>query len=98
MGCKQFCEKINEYSNYLQILISKDYTNESILTGEINKWLEENMERDEITILSAEELGLVNRQNKVINIEDMMSNINIDLHVDALGIYIPSDEILMRTK
>ena len=98
MGCKQFCEKMNEYSNYLQILISKDYTNESIFTGEINKWLENNMEMNEIRMLTAEELGLVNRQNKVISIEDMMSNTNMDLHVDALGIYIPSDELLMRTK
>jgi hypothetical protein len=98
MGCKPFCEKINEYSNYLQILISKDYTDESVFTGEINRWLEDNMESNEINMLTAEELGLVNRNNKVISIEDMLSNINTDLHLDSLGIYIPSNELLMRSK
>ena len=42
-------------------------------------------------------LGCKDANNKVINIDRLMSNTFIDLHKDVLGVYVPREELLKRT-
>lgn len=98
IGCKRDCNKMKDFINHIQVIISKDHVNESEFTGSIDKWLESCMNKNEISLLNSEMLGLVSNDNKLIILDDLMNNTFIDLHKDAHGIYIPSDEILLRKK
>lgn len=98
IGCKKDCEKMKEYISYIENVVSRDYTDESNFTGSIDNWLEMNMKSNEINIVSSDKLGLINSENNIITLDNLMNNTYYELHNDAYGIYIPSDEILTSKK
>ena len=57
-----------------------------------------NMKSNEINIVSSDKLGLINSENNIITLDNLMNNTYYELHNDAYGIYIPSDEILTSKK
>jgi hypothetical protein len=76
----------------MKIHISKNGQNiGQFLLVEVNRMLQSGQ-------ISADDLGCRNaKTKKPILIEDLMSDYDIDLSPDALGIYIPADELLKRT-
>lgn len=99
LGCKKDSLKMKEYVNHIQIIIANDSVSESCFKGSIDKWLEDRMKTNDINVISAEMLGLIDNKNKIITLDRLMSNdTTIELDSDALGIYIPNDELLKRKK
>lgn len=98
MGCLRNCGVMKEYMNYLEILVSNDFTDESNFVGAINNWLSLRIENREINMVAANKLGVKDANGKSVMIERLMSNAFIDFIDSIYGIYIPADDVLNRLK
>ena len=97
-GAPKECSSVLELCEFIQRIITNDYTQESIFLGEINKWLNERIHKKQINYIYGTEIGTKTVNDKQITIDDLMSNSYLDLYQGAYGILIPADEILSRRK
>ena len=86
---------MDSYIEYLQRLISTDYTAESIFKGSLDNWFTDQKNLD-ISAICAATLGVVDDDGELITIERLAGNSYIPINKDAYGLYIPSDVILNR--
>jgi hypothetical protein len=98
MGCSKNCKLIDEYISYLENMISEDYTAESVFLGSQDRWLYAEVRNGNVNLLPASVLGVEDTDGKPIVIERLMGNSYIDFVPTALGVMLPSCEILKRTK
>jgi hypothetical protein len=96
MGCKKDCETMKEYYSYLESILSHDFTDESNFLGSPNKWLYEKVLQGQINIIPASLLGVKDSSGSVIGVERLISSSYLELDQNALGLYIPADELLKR--
>jgi hypothetical protein len=82
----------------LETLISQDSTAESVFTGEIQLWLNEKVKRQGINIITSEYLGGRDNNGKLATLDELMGSTFIEFHDSMLGIYIPDNELLLRSK
>ena len=97
MGCKKKCSVMGDYINHLEHNTSTDYTNQSVFKGDNSNWCNEQISKNRIKLIKAEALGALDTNNKIVNIDRLMGDDYIDLHSNAIGLYIPQEEILSRT-
>jgi hypothetical protein len=96
MGCAKNSPVMAEYIQYMESIVSKDYTEESHFVGGSDRWFYEKIMEKKINLIGADKLGIQNIRGKPITVEMLMSDIFIDLSCDAVGVYVPEDEILKR--
>lgn len=97
MGCKANCELMKQYASYLEILVSTDYTDESVFLGNSSRWCENEINKGNMKAIKASSLGVVDTDNQLVTIERLMGSSFVELSPDAVGLYIPEKEILTRT-
>jgi hypothetical protein len=100
MGSNKNDEVIFELIQYLK---SKNrdlhFTNEREFLGDTSEWCIQAIKNDKMVLVSGELIGIkTKKEKKTILIEDLMEEEYLDIHEDAVGIYIPNDEILKRPK
>ena len=98
MGCAKESQTMKCYINMLETLISQDSTSESVFTGEIQMWLNEKVKRQGINIITSEYLGGRDNNGKLVTLDELMGSTFIEFHDSMLGIYIPDNELLLRSK
>jgi hypothetical protein len=75
------------------------YTNETEFTGEKAQWLWDKIKRQEIALVGGEFLGVKSRQQKAIDLDELMADGFLDVDNSQLyGIFIPADDLLIRPK
>ena len=89
---------MKEYFQYLEQLNSTDFTSNSDFDNSVNRWLDNKCMQGQIHKVSGEMIGTANKNGKPIILDELMSNHSLNLHDKCYGIYIPSKEILRRTK
>tara|TARA_Y100000768_G_scaffold206226_1_gene155411 strand:- start:6042 stop:7019 length:978 start_codon:yes stop_codon:yes gene_type:complete len=96
------CDKGNKqmklYIDFLNALVSTDYTSESVFIGSKQNWLEGEVDNNNINIITAEEIGGIDDSGGMITADRLVENEFISLPPQVYGIYIPEKEILNRTK
>lgn len=97
MGCTKNCEMMLEYNKYLEPLVSSDFTSESDFVGAYGRWCQEKLTRGEINRIPAGLLGVRDKKGAVVGIERLLNNSFIELENNALGVYLPADDIAKRT-
>jgi hypothetical protein len=97
MGCLKGCPLMNEYTDYLEKMVSKDFTAESRFMGNSSRWCYEKISQGTMKMIPAEMLGVKDSANKPVTLEMLMSNEFLNLSCKVQGLYIPADEILKRT-
>ena len=98
MGCAKESQTMKCYINMLETLISQDSTAESVFTGEIQLWLNEKVKMHGINIITSEYLGGRDNNGKIVTLDELMGSTFIEFHDSMLGIYIPDNELLLRSK
>lgn len=96
MGCLKNCQMMSEYINYLEIIVSTDFTAESDFVGTYGRWCFEKINNDEMNLIPADMLGVRDENGKQITLDMLMSNNFLHLSGKVQGLYIPADEILKR--
>jgi hypothetical protein len=76
---------------------STDFTEESKFTGGSERWFYEKIQHKQINMIPATALGVKDSRGKPITLEQLMSDSYIDINRDAVGLYVPEQEILKRT-
>ena len=98
MGCLSTKNEVIEaFEKYAGELVSQDFTAESKFLGTMSEWVLKKIEKKQIILIPADKIGVKNIEDKPILIEDLLNSKPIELKRDAIGIYIPSQEILSRT-
>lgn len=96
IGSSKNNEFLNNYINFLENMISNDYTSESIFLGDVNNWLDENIKNGNINILKGELIGVKDINNNPVTIEQLFSNNYVEFNPKFYGVYIPNNEIIIR--
>jgi hypothetical protein len=75
------------------------YTNETEFTGEKAQWLYDKIRKQEIALVGGEFIGVKSRQQKVIDLDELMADGFLDVDNSQLyGVFIPADDLLIRPK
>jgi len=96
LACEKDNPTIDLYIEYLQRMISEDYTAESVFNGSISKWFAAQKDSP-ITAMSARALGVVDTDGQPVTVERLAGNSYISLCPEVCGVYLPAKEILSRT-
>jgi hypothetical protein len=94
IGSKSQNPILEEIIQYTQIIISTDFTEESIFLGKLNKWCLNNKK---VNLISPKELGTCTTDNKAVLIDNLLERNYISFSKNLYGIWIPSTMILNRT-
>lgn len=94
MGCKKNNTMIKDYIHFLEECNSSSFTEENLFLQKENKYIKEN----KIPKISGTLIGTkdVNKENIIV--DQLMSTIPLRLDTNAIGLYIPKNEILTRIK
>ena len=98
MGCKKNSPVMKDLMLYLEVLESKDATSEMDFLGQINRWCFEAVEKRRMTLVDGKLLGTKNNDNNNVVIDELLGSSYINFSDNIVGIYIPADEVLRRTK
>ena len=98
LGSNKNNEKINELINFIVSKISNDYSNEISLTNLINNMLYKKIIHNEFDYIDGKYLGIKDTNDRIIDLEDLMSDKFIDLDKKTYFLHIPDDELSKRTK
>jgi hypothetical protein len=96
LACEKGNHTIDMYIEYLQRMISEDYTAQSVFTGAVSEWFASQKNSD-ITAVAASMLGVIDTEGKAVTVERLAGNSYVPLCPEACGIYFPAHEILHRT-
>lgn len=97
MGTHKNNDMLEEYIQYLQKIISNDYTAESNFEGDADRWLYGKYNSGFINIIPAKHLGAKDNTDKDVILDNLIGNSYIDFDPAAVGIYFPQSQILNRT-
>lgn len=98
-GATKNNETVEKYCNFLEILISKDYSDQSNFLSESNKWLyNETFNKFNIKAINGKTIGIKDQNNKPILIENLFEEHYDNFHPSIYGLHIDDIELLKRTK
>jgi hypothetical protein len=95
-GGPKKCETWRKLSDFIERMISSDFTAESQFLGEINRWCNTRIEKGEINKIDGVEIGVKTIDDKQILLDDLLSQHFLNIYPNTYGIYIPADEVLKR--
>ena len=85
--------------NYLKNLnMNGHFTDENAFKGSIQYFCKQQIQDQDLLLVGGEMIGIKTNKNKPILIEDLCEEAYLDLHPHVIGIQIPSEDILKRTK
>jgi len=74
------------------------FSNEHDLLGTVSNYCIEYINEGKMSLVGGQYIGVKTKGRKVILLDDLMEENYLDLSSDAVGVYIPEDEILIRPK
>jgi|TARA_B100000900_G_C20559392_1_gene708193 hypothetical protein len=99
MGANKNCNKINELVEHMKKVCGASHpTSENEFTGSISQKCKEMIIKQNLNLVGGERIGVKSKNHKPIVLDDLMEEAYLDLHNSNIGIYIPSDELLKRSK
>ena len=96
IGAKKNNPKLKEFIDYMQRLISGDYTAQIEFLGNFDKWANKNVNNKSINMIPGTDLGVKTMENKPVLVDDLLGEDYIKLHDGMYGIWIPASTILKR--
>ena len=96
IGCIKNCPKMKEFDNYLAILFTNDYSDEINIEDQINKWLFNETQSNNINYIDGKYIGTKDNKNNILQLEELLGTSRLDINEKAYCIYIPRNDILKR--
>ena len=95
-GATKENETVHDLIDFMQIIISNDFTDQSVFIGDFNRWCENKIQNGRINMIDGIEIGVKTLDDEPILLEDLMSQHYLKIYPGTYGILIPSEEILKR--
>jgi hypothetical protein len=96
MGCVKDAELMKSYIEYLEVLISNDYTEQMDFEGKISKWFFNEISNGAINVIKPELIGAKKMDDSPVILDNLLGDTNIELSNESFGLYINSCELLRR--
>lgn len=98
MGAKKECEILDKYIEFMERHMSHDFTAQTKFVGDFDRWLNTRVTNKLIRLIPGKEVGTKTMDDEQVLIDDLLGNSYINFYQDMYGIWIPSKQILNRTK
>ena len=98
MGCKKNSDTIKDLMLFMERLDSTDYTNEMDFLGQINRYCFSQVVSNKMKLIDGKYIGTKCEDNKPVYVDELMQSSYVNFDDELQGIYIPSNELLLRTK
>jgi len=98
MGCTKQHPNVKDLCNKLEKVNSKDYTMEQDFDGSIERILNDYIMKGTIHKVGGKIVGSLDKYNEPITIHELLGSSYIDFCDNIHGIYIPQNDILIRSK
>jgi hypothetical protein len=96
MGCVKDTELMKKYIEYLEVLISNDYTEQMDFEGKISKWFFNEISKGTINVIKPELIGAKKVDDSPVILDNLIGDTNIELSKESFGLYINSCDLLRR--
>jgi hypothetical protein len=97
MGCHKDTEFMGKYIEYLEEIVSQDYTNEMEFEGKISKWFYDAVSLKMVNLIKPDLIGVKDAEGKPILLDHLMSDsADIEFASENFGLYIPACQLLKR--
>jgi len=96
MGSPKKCPIMSELIDFMQRVVSSDFTSQAEFLGDFNRWCNSRIQKGQVKLIPGKLVGTKTMDDTMILVDNLLSNDYIDLYPKAYGIYIPSKEILNR--
>jgi hypothetical protein len=96
MGCPKENDTILSLINYMEEIISNDFTAESVFLGQFNRWCINKIKEEKITLIDGTMVGIKTRNDNPVLIDNLLNKGYISYKDNMYGINIPSNEIINR--
>jgi hypothetical protein len=96
MGTNRENPVIGELIEFMQTMISRDYTDEINFLGEFDIWCDQKRKENKIRVICGSLIGTKTTDNKQILIDHLLSEDYIHINKKTYGIYIPQKELMSR--
>jgi hypothetical protein len=97
MGALKNNETVAELIDFMQRIISSDYTAQAEFLGDFDRWCNARVSKGQINLIDGKEVGTKTMDDKPVLVDDLLAEDYIDFYANAYGIWIPSKMILSRT-
>jgi hypothetical protein len=99
MGCKKMSNSMKEFIKHVEITISKDNSNASVIEGELDKFLYLLIKQQKCNLVCGKSLGVKSKEDEVILVDHWLQETPVKICMCSLYcICLPCLEILNRNK
>jgi hypothetical protein len=98
MGCEKKNKSMLKLIEHIETLLSEDYTDELAFKAKIQSICNKFVLEGKTNLVLGCDIGTKTRRGEAIVIDDLLGNTHINFKKDLYGVYVPSCEILKRTK
>jgi len=97
MGAPKKNDQMNEYVEFMQRLISQDYTAQSEFLGNYDKWANNMVKKNKIRLIAGTDVGVKTMDDESVIVDTLLGDDYIEFYPKMYGIWIPAASILKRT-
>ena len=97
MGAQKNNSAVNELIEFMQRIISSDYTAQSTFLGDFDRWSNNRIENGQIKLIDGKYVGTKTINDTPVLVDDLLAEDYIQFYDNMYGIWIPADMILKRT-
>ena len=81
-----------------KIAYNPHFSSEHVFKGKLNEWCLNMINLNRLIMIDGQNIGTKTVDTKPIILEDLMEDNVLSLHHDCFGLYIPHEEMMIRTK
>ena len=98
IGCIKECPIMKRLIKHMEMLYGTNFTSSTEFEDLISKWLLKCGEKQQINIIDGKYIGTKDSNTNAISLEEIMGSTFIELDANAYALYIPSNDLLRRSK
>ena len=98
MGCKKKSKEMSKMIKKIEMLLSRDNTEEMDFEGEVDRELYGMQNNGEIQLMNGTIFGNKTKEGKSVLVDDLLNLSYVNFDRNMYGIYLPKEDIEKRTK
>jgi len=96
MGAKKENDTVKQLIDFMQRVISDDYTAQANFLGDFDRWCNKRIQKGRMRLIPGTDIGTKTVDNEAVTVETLLGNDYIHFYGKMYGIWIPASNILKR--
>ena len=97
-GAKKNNDVLAQYIEFMQRIISDDYTAQSEFLGDFDRWCNKRVTSKRLRLIPGTDVGIKTIDEDPVTVDTLLGENYIHFYPKMYGIWIPADQILKRVK